>query len=100
MMLACGLLSGPKIALVVGVDAVGDGFKSAGLAVALEDSEQFVLAVETAHGIVADVGWIFQFLRFHNLDRNFALARKGERVFEMGAREAGGIGDYGAHLAA
>ena len=100
MMLARGLLSGAKVALVVGVDSVGDGVESAGLAVALEDGEQFVLAVKTAHGIVAGVCGIFQFLRFHNLDRNFALARKGECVFEMCPRQAGGIGNHGAHLAA
>src|SRR5271157_1360547 len=100
MMLARGLLSGAKIALVVGVDPVGDGVESAGLAVALEDGEQFVLAVKTAHGIVANVRGIFHFLRLHNLDGNLAFARKGERVFEMSPRQAGGIGDHGAHLAA
>ncbi len=99
-MLARRLLSGPKIAFVVGVDAVGDGVESSSLAVALEDGEQFVLAVKAAHRIVADVRGIFQFLRFHNLDRNFTLVRKGERVFEMSARQAGGIGNHGEHLAA
>src|SRR5258708_3703636 len=54
--------------------------------------------METAHGIIADVRGIFQFLCFHNLNRNCALMRKGERVFEMSPREAGGIGNHGEHL--
>jgi len=45
--------------------------------------------VETAHGIVAGVCGIFQFLRFHNLDRDFALVRKSERFFEMSPRRLG-----------
>src|SRR5208282_5419913 len=97
MMLARGLLSGAKIALVVRVDSVGDGVESARLAVALEDGEQFVLTVKTARGIVASVRGIFQFLRFHNLDRNFALPRKSKRIFEMSPRQAGGIGNHGQH---
>src|SRR5258708_21952531 len=56
--------------------------------------------METAHGIIADVRGIFQFLCFHNLNRNCALMRKGERVFEMSPREAGGIGNHREHLAA
>ena len=99
MMLVRGLLSGAKIAFVVGVDSVGDCVESVSLAVAFENGEQLVLAVKTAHGIIADVRGIFQFLRFHNLDRNVAFVRKGERVFEMSPRQAGGIGNHGAHLA-
>src|SRR5712672_1683116 len=41
MMSARGLLPRAKIALVVGVHAVGDGVESMGLAVALEDRKQF-----------------------------------------------------------
>src|SRR5437879_12935402 len=98
MMLARGLQSGPKIAFVVSVHSVCDGVESSGLAVAIEDGEQFVLAVKAAHGIVADVGWIFQFLRFHNLDRDLTLARESDRVFEMSAPQAGRVAKCGGHL--
>src|SRR5208282_869756 len=99
-MLPRGLLPGAKIALVGGVDSIGDGVEPAALAVAPKDSEQFVLTVKTTHGIVAGVRRIFQFLRFHNLERDFALPRKSERVFEVSPRQAGGIGNHGEHLAA
>src|SRR5260370_37165201 len=99
MMLARRLLPGAKIALVVSIHSVGDGVESAGLAVALEHGEQFVLAMKAAHGIVADVGGIFQFLRFHTSDRNFKLGRKGGRVFAMGAGQAGGASNHREHLA-
>ena len=99
-MLARGLLTGAKIALVVGVDSVGDGVEFVGLAVTFEDGEQFIFAMETAHGIVADVGGVFQFLRFHHFDGDSALTREGECVFEVVSRQAGGIGNHGAHLGA
>src|SRR5208337_748700 len=100
MMLARRLLPGPKITLVVGVYSVGDGVEPARLAAAFEDGEQFVFAVKTAHGIVADIRGIFQFLRFHYLNRDSVPARKGERVFQVSPGQAGGIGDYSEHLAA
>ena len=100
MVLVRGLLPRPKIAHVVGVDSVSDGVESVRLAVALEDGKQFVLAVKTAHGVVSDVRRIFQFLRFHNLDRNLALASKSQRVFEVSPSQAGRIGNHGEHLAA
>jgi len=49
-----GLLTAAKIALVVAVDSVGDGVEF-GLAGNVRDGEQFIFAMETAHGIVADV---------------------------------------------
>jgi hypothetical protein len=100
VMLARGLLSGAKVACIVGVDAVGDGVESAGLAISFEDGEQFVLAVKAAHGIVADVGGILKFLRFHDLDGDGSLAGKVECVVEVSARQAGGIGDHGEHFSA
>src|SRR5208282_2173869 len=81
-------------------DSVSNAVESASLAVALEDREQFVLAVKTAHGIVAAVRGILQFLRFHNFDRNFMFARKDERVFKMSPCQAGGVGNHSAHLGA
>ena len=77
MVLVRGLLTGAKIALIVGVNAVGDRIETVRLTVAFEHGEQFVFAVETAHGIVALVGGIFQFLRFHHGDGNFVVAREG-----------------------
>ena len=100
MVLERGLLSGTKIALVVGVHSVGDGFESTRLALALEHGEEFVFAVITAPRIVADVSGIFQFPRLHNFDGNLVFARKSERVFEMSAGQARGIGNHGQHLAA
>ena len=98
MVLARGLLAGAKIALIVGVNAVGDRIETVRLSVAFEHGEQFVFAVETTHGIVALVGGIFQFLRFHHGDGNFVVAREGEGLVKMRARQARGVGDDGQHL--
>src|ERR1700722_20237255 len=100
MMLTRGLLSGTKIALIVGIDSVGDCSKSVSLAVAVEDTEQFVFAVKTAHGVIADVCGVFQFSCFYDLDRDFVLACEAECIVQMCARQAGGIGDYREDLIA
>src|ERR1700692_2496226 len=47
-MLSCGLLSRSKIALVVGINAVGNGVECAVFSKGFHDGEQFVLAVKTA----------------------------------------------------
>ena len=99
-MLSCGLLAGTEIALVVGIDAVGDGIEPVGFAVAFEDGEQLILTVKTAHGIVAGVSGVPQFLCFHNFAGNSAVAGEGKRVGKMSTREARGIGDYREHRGA
>jgi len=98
-MLARGLLTGAKIALVVGVDSVGDGVEFVGLAVTFEDGEQFIFAMETAHGIVADVGG-FSSSCVSTTSTGFRAHAEGECVFEVVSRQAGGIGNHGAHLGA
>src|SRR5713226_10136894 len=60
VMLARRLLPRTEVALVVGVDAVCDGVETVGGTVLLHDCEQLVLAVETAHGVVASAAGIFQ----------------------------------------
>ena len=86
--------------MVVHIDAVCDGVESAFITKAFEDGEQFVLAVETAHGIVSKVGGIFEFVGFDNGDGNLVVARKGERLLEMSSGQARRVGNHGEHLAA
>ena len=100
MMLARSLLSGTKIARVIRVHSVGGHVESVSLAVLLENSKQFVLAVKTAHRIVADICWIVEFPRAHNLVWNFLFASESERIFEMCSRQARGVGNHGAHMIA
>src|ERR1700686_2116707 len=99
-MLFRGLLSGPKIALVIGVDAVGNGVESTVCAKTFENGEEFVLAVEAARSIIADVVGIFEFVGFNDGDGDVVVAGKSEGLLEMSSSETGGVGDHGEHLAA
>jgi len=71
-----------KIALVVGVDSVGDGVEFVGLAVTFEDGEQFIFAMgNSAWQSFADVGWVFAVPAFPPLRRRSPRsAPKGECV--------------------
>ena len=88
----CGL-AGAEVALVVEVHSVGDGFESASRAEILHHREEFVLAVEAAGGIVADVLRAVEFAGRNNFKRNALLASEGDSVGELEAGEAGRVGD-------
>src|ERR1019366_1395046 len=99
-MLPSGLLTRPKIALIIGVHTVRDGFESASFAVALEHAEKLIFTVKTAHRIIALVGRIFQLARLYRFNWNFMFARKRERVGEMSSGQTSGIGNHRTHLVA
>ncbi len=60
-MLCGGLLAGAVVAGVIRVETVDDVGDAAGGALALEDGEELVLAVEAAGGVVAGVVFAGQF---------------------------------------
>src|ERR1700686_1121276 len=100
MMSAGGALSGTKITLVVDIDPVGNRLKAVRVPVIFEDREQFIFTMKATHRIIADVGGALPFVGLHNVDRDFALASKRKRIFQMSACQAWGIGNHGAHFAA
>ncbi len=95
-----GLLAGAVVAGVVGVEAVDDVRDAAGGALALEDGEELVLAVEAAGGVVAGVVLAGELGGGDGDERNGLRGGEGYGLAEMAAGERGRVRDDGEHAAA
>ena len=98
MMCAGCFLAGTKVALIVEVDAVGDGIEAACCAQSFHQGEEFILAEEAALRIVANVLRAVEFRSCDHFQRNGLLLRKGNRVGKLGACQAGGVGNDRQHV--
>ena len=100
VVLAGGILAGTVVALIVDVNSVGDRPELALVAKALHLSEEFVLAVEAALAIVADVLGIVHFEGRDHVQWNRVFLGEGYGILQVDARKGRRIGDYGKHLVA
>ena len=99
-MLTGGNLSGPKVALVVHIDAVCDRIESMCGAKGFHQREEFVLAVKTTRGVVAYIFGTVEFAGRDDLERNMLFKSKGGSLGKMGPGETGRIGNHREHVSA
>ena len=88
------------IALIVQVNAVCNGAKSALVTISFHRREELILAVEAASVIVAPILDAIQFRRMNDLQRNSLLFGKSYGVTHLPTRKTGRIGEYGLHTVA
>ncbi len=100
MMLRGGLLAGAEVALIILVHAVGDGVESAGGAEIFHDGEELVFAMEAALAVIAGIFGAVEFCGRDDFEGNPMFVGEGDGVGEMGAGQAGGVGDYCEHIGA
>jgi len=98
MVLAGGLLSGAEVALVIKVDAVGDGSKAALGAQRLHHSKKLIFAMKAALAVVANVVGVVEFGGDDDFDRYGLFSSEGESIGELRSGQAGRIGDHCEHF--
>ena len=91
------LLSGPEIALIVAVHAVGNRVEAAALSKMFHDLEKFVFALETALPVVARVVRTVEFRSRNHLDWNSLLSGEGQRIGKLRACETRRISNDRQH---
>ena len=95
-----GVLARAIIAEIVEVDPVDNVFDRSIAAKLFEAGEEFVFAVETAVGVIADVIGIIEFVGDDELMGDAELRGEGFRVALMGTRKRRGIGSDGKSVLA
>src|SRR5438094_5746633 len=98
-MLQRGHLPGPEIALIVEIHSVGDSLKAASGRESLHHSEELVLAVKAAGGIIPNVFRPVEFVGTNHLDWNVVFAGECYSIIELKPRKARRVGDDGQHVA-
>src|SRR5436309_13668114 len=88
----------PKISLIVDIYTVGNSSKPVLPAIVFHELEELVFAMETALGIIFPVVSILKLAGVYDRQSNSLLFRKGNGVGQLGACQAGRIGDHRAHL--
>src|SRR5439155_7241031 len=99
-MLRRGHLPRTEIALIVKIHSVGDSLKAASGRKSLHHSEELVLAVKAAGGIIPNVFRPVEFLGTNHLDWNVVFAGEGDSITELEPRQARGVGDDCQHVIA
>ena len=99
-MLACRRLSGTKITLIIDIHAVGNGLESPFCGKCLHHLKKLVFTVEAPLAVIADIFRPIHFAGLDHLNGDPVLLREGERVLQLGARQAGRICDYSEHVLA
>jgi hypothetical protein len=92
--------AGAEVAFVVEIHAIRDGVEAARGAESFHDGEEFVFAVEAALAVVAGIFWAVEFGGRDDFEGDSVFSGKGDGVGEMGAGQAGGVGDYCQHVGA
>src|ERR1700722_15306590 len=98
MVLLRRLLSGTEVALVVLIDAVSNRVETTRGAEFLHHIEEFVFAVEATLAVVAGILGTVEFRSRDDLDGDSLLAGESDGVTELGAGQAGRVGDNPEHL--
>ena len=96
-MISRGPLAGTEVALVVQVDAIGNGVEAASLPKVFHQREEFIFTEEAALGIVADVFRAIKFGGGDHFQGDRLFLGKGDCIGKLGARQAGRVGDDGQH---
>ena len=99
-MVACCLLAGTEVALIVQIHSVGDGIEAACLPQFLHHCEQFIFAKKTAPPIVTHILRPIEFRGGDHFQRNRLFPRKINRIGKLGACQAGRIGNDRQHIGA
>src|SRR5215472_17177112 len=92
------LLARPEITLIVEIYAVGNRVEGALNANSFDDAEKLVLTLETALPVIADIFLAIELRGSNHLNRNVPLFGKRQRIRELRARQAGGVGNHRQHV--
>src|SRR6266568_5932812 len=98
-MLRGGHLPRTEVALIVKIHSVSNGLKAASRRKSLHHSEELVLAMKTARGIIPNVFGPVEFVGTNHLDWNVVFAGEGDSIIELKPRKAWRVGDDGQHVA-
>src|SRR5437879_10764794 len=95
----CSLLARAEVTLIVQIRAVRDGVKTTGRSNFFHHGEELIFTVKASLPVVADIFGTVEFRGRNHLDRDGLLLSKRQRIFKLGASEAGRVGNDRQHVA-